>query len=163
FVISWPWVTAFALGGAICWAVRRETGRYALLLCLGAIATFALSYYVQHKGFGYHLSGVLPFLVVFMAVLVDSLMRGSGQPAAVRQWIGPWALFPRSLWWFGLACVLLIAAAGTASKLRHQLVPSSHEPLGVALQVSPSDAGNCESRETSHQAAELVRRIVPAR
>ncbi len=107
FVRSWHWICFLALIGFGFWAWRDRFG-YALVLTLGLAATSAVSFAVQNKGFGYHLAGVLPVLVLFAAVAFDGLdqwRRTSGSRAGSRAAVA------------ALALIGLLAFAGTAKKL----------------------------------------------
>lgn len=72
FVRSWHWISVLAALGLLIWAWRDRLS-HPLVLLLGAAATSALSFAVQNKGFGYHLGGVLPVMILFIAVAFDSL------------------------------------------------------------------------------------------
>ena len=74
FVRSWHWITFLALIG-VGFSVRRDGLSYALVLALGVVATSAVSFTVQNKGFGYHLGGVLTMLVLYVAVMFDQLVH----------------------------------------------------------------------------------------
>lgn len=106
---SWHWITLLGVIGFLFWAWRDRFG-YALILVLGIAATIAISFTVQNKGFGYHLGGVLPILVLFTTVALDSVnnLRIAGSSGLQRR---------GSL----LALVLFgsVAVAGTASKLQN--------------------------------------------
>lgn len=107
FIRSWHWITLLALLGFFFWA-RRDRFGHGLVLLLGIAATSALSFAVQNKGFGYHLAGVLPVLVVFVAVAFDNI---AALRSRARSGIAHFA---------GLALLSLaglLAAAGTYSKL----------------------------------------------
>lgn len=107
FVRSWHWITLLAIVGCGVWAWRDRFG-HALVLALGLIATSALSFAVQNKGFGYHLGGVLPVLVLFVAVAFDGL-------DGMRRQAGSRAMAAVGLLALGLTGAL--ALAGTASKI----------------------------------------------
>lgn len=107
FVRSWHWMTLLAIVGFGFWAARDRLG-YALVFLLGVAATSAVSFAVQNKGFGYHLGGMLPVLVLFVAVSFDGLdgvRRGAG--SVLRRWGALGAL----------GAAALLALAGTTSKL----------------------------------------------
>jgi hypothetical protein len=106
---SWHWMLLLAIIGLILWIWRRRTIDYPLLLMLGLIAVITLSYVVQRKGFGYHLGGALPLMMMFAAVGFDVLRGMIRHPA--RQPSG------RRIMSAVLIGMILLAAAGTATKL----------------------------------------------
>lgn len=108
FVGSWHWVTLLAAVGAIGWVRRERTLSYSLALVLGIGATAALSFVVQDKGFGYHLGGVLPVIVLLASTAFESLStaRAGTESKLFKQTTN--ALF------VGFA---LLAVAGVAKKL----------------------------------------------
>jgi hypothetical protein len=61
---SWHWYLAFgALGAGLWW--RRGRDRFLFAIVVALAATAVLSAYVQRKGFGYHLAGLMPVLALF--------------------------------------------------------------------------------------------------
>ena len=110
---AWHWLGGLALLGTLAWiwaSVRQARASYALAAVWGMIATVILSYFVQNKGFGYHLGGLLLAFSVLIAVLIDRL-------SLAARWRGA-GLWPRA------AMVMLVAAAaltlaGTLKKLSH--------------------------------------------
>jgi len=108
------WMVFLGLIGLSLWI--RRTGRleYPLLLLLGLCAAIALSYVVQRKGFGYHLGGVLPLLILFAAIAFDEVRR-----LAMQAKRPPMA---RAIASAALVGMVLLAASGTAAKLmRHRV------------------------------------------
>lgn len=154
FFGSWHWIVGGALGGIICWVLRPDLNRFLFMLVLGAMATFALSFIVQKKGFGYHLAGMLPFLVLLFAILVDTLARSASDRAATRPWFGPWHRIARPVLWFALLAVLAVGAAGTAVKLRNNLQADWRSPLPVAM--NPVEDDSCESEAAAQSAATYI-------
>lgn len=107
FLKSWHWITAFGLVGLFAWLKRDRFG-HELVLVIGVAATSIVSFFVQNKGFAYHLGGLLTVLVVFVAVGYDwliSLVRAP-KPASRRVLAG-----------MVLAVMAAVTLAGTASKL----------------------------------------------
>ena len=109
FLRSWHWMTLLGLIGFLFWAWRDRFG-YALILVLGIATTLAVSFTVQNKGFGYHLGGMLPVLILLTAVALDSinglrLTASSGLRRTVS--IGALAIFG------------FLTFAGIASKLQN--------------------------------------------
>lgn len=161
FAHSWHWITGLAIAGALCWVMRKDLDRFTLMVVLGAIATGILSFMVQHKGFGYHLGGVLPFLVVLATVAADTLACAASNRAAVETWVGPWRAAPSGFYWASLALVLVIVAAGTALKLRHSIQRTEHGLMPVTMAASSHD-GTCESGDVARSAAAFITNAVPA-
>ena len=84
FTRWWHWMTLCGGIGLVLWIWRDRGLRYPLLLVLGLAAAILLSYFVQNKGFGYHIAGFLPLLVMLTAVALDQAyarMRAAGTPA----------------------------------------------------------------------------------
>jgi len=132
------WMVLLGLIGLALWV--RRTGRleYPLLLLLGLSAAIALSYVVQRKGFGYHLGGVLPLLILFVGIAFDEVRR-----FAIHTTLPPMA---RAIASIALVGMVLLAAAGTAAKLirhraelldlRHGLAPiGTYDKLGEEEQA----------------------------
>jgi hypothetical protein len=67
-VRGWHWYWAFGLGGLISW--WRSGERPVLSVLFALVVTSVGSAYVQLKGFGYHLGGLLPVLAIFASVLI---------------------------------------------------------------------------------------------
>ena len=107
FTRSWHWIVALAVLGGLVWAALRGLNR-ALLLVAGLGAAAILSYFVQNKGFGYHLGGLLPLLTLLVAVAVDGLnqwRKSAGHPAL------------RTLSALALVLGVALITLGTAKKL----------------------------------------------
>lgn len=81
FTRWWHWLSLCGLAGLVLWLMRDRGLRYPLLLVLGLAAAILLSYVAQNKGFGYHIAGFLPLLVMLTAVALDQLdaRRRQGQ------------------------------------------------------------------------------------
>ncbi|MEM9762967.1 MAG: hypothetical protein AAF968_10700 [Pseudomonadota bacterium] len=106
FLRSWHWIAALALLGAAAWLWRDRAG-FALFLLLGIMATNALSFIVQDKGFAYHLGGLLPVMVLFSAAAFDMLLRVRQQTSGAAR------LFTTAV----LLLAALVTLAGTGKKL----------------------------------------------
>lgn len=72
FVISWHWLSLCSVLGLILWIFRGRLS-YSIAVVLGLGAAAMLSFYVQGKGFGYHLGGFLTLLTLLTAVAIDHL------------------------------------------------------------------------------------------
>ena len=145
FLRSWHWMMLLATPGLLLWAVQSVRDR-ALLLVLGLTANILLSYLVQNKGFGYHFAGLLPVVVLFIAVLLDighQRYRAS-ENATARGAIG----------------VMLLAAIGltllgTAKKL--QSMPAVAATIGGAgAAVDPSRTADYLSSTEALAVARLI-------
>ena len=79
----WHWMALFAGAGLLMWLCRRGL-RAELLLVVGLGLTILLSYFVQGKGFGYHLGGLIPLLVLLTAVSIDQLLEICAGATSVR-------------------------------------------------------------------------------
>lgn len=159
FARSWHWLTLGAIGGLVSWALRTELNRHLIMLLMGAMATFTLSFIVQNKGFGYHLGGFLPFMVLLFAVLVDSSARAATNGKEAQPWIGTWHRIPKTALWLGLAGVLALGALGTISKLRNNLAFVGEGPLTIVMKT-PTASG-CESAKVAESAAAFIAKTVP--
>ncbi|MET0249978.1 MAG: hypothetical protein ABW164_09650 [Sphingobium sp.] len=107
------WMVFLGLIGLALWVWRTRRLEYPLLLLLGLSAAIALSYVVQRKGFGYHLGGVLPLLILFVGIAFDEVRR-----FAMHMTRPPMA---RSIASAALVGMVLLAASGMAAKLiRHR-------------------------------------------
>ena len=159
FARSWHWIALGAIGGLVSWALRTELNRHLLMLLIGAMATFALSFIVQNKGFGYHLGGFLPVMVLLFAVLVDTGARAATNRKSVEAWIGPWHRIAQPALWLALASMLAIGALGTIIKLRNNLVFDGAAPLSIAM--TPPAANGCESAAVADAAADFIAKTVP--
>ena len=87
FTRWWHWMTLCGGIGLVLWILRDRGLGYPLLLVLGLAAAILLSYFVLNKGFGYHIAGFLPLLVMLTAVALDQTcarMRAAGSPGARR-------------------------------------------------------------------------------
>lgn len=123
----WHWILALALLGGVIWGIRHGAVR-GLLLVVGLAVMVILSYFVQNKGFGYHLGGLLPLMILLNGVAVDGLAtwaREGGTRLALRR--------------LALLAVATLMVLGTASKLwsyreniahlaRGEFIPVQHNP-----------------------------------
>ncbi|RQP05849.1 MAG: hypothetical protein D1H97_10700 [Paracoccus sp. BP8] len=108
FTRWWHWLTLCAGIGLLLWVLRDRGLRYPLWLLLGLAAAILLSYAAQRKGFGYHIAGFLPLLVMLCAVALDQTAerwRAAADPLRQRA--------------FGAALLAMaaLAVAGTGAKL----------------------------------------------
>ena len=73
------------LGGAglVLWLYRRGP-RLEVLLISGLGLTMILSYFVQGKGFGYHLGGLIPLLVMLTSVCIEELLAISSETTTIE-------------------------------------------------------------------------------
>lgn len=111
----WHWITLCSLIGLGLWLLRDRRLGYPLMLVLGLAAAVAVSYIAQHKGFGYHLAGLLTLLTMLTSVAFDQLTERtlSGQTPSRRRLLAALTL-----------ALVALAMLGTASKLyshRHLL------------------------------------------
>jgi hypothetical protein len=99
---GWHWYLGFGAAGAAMWWMRGERLIFGLLACL--FSTALISYYVQLKGFGYHLGAWLPVLAALIAELLAwavGVLRERRVTATAA----------------AALVVVAVAVAGTASKL----------------------------------------------
>lgn len=73
FTRWWHWMTLCGVIGLALWLMRDRGLRYPLMLVLGLAVAILLSFFAQNKGFGYHIAGFLPLLVMLTAVALDQL------------------------------------------------------------------------------------------
>lgn len=110
---STHWMFFLGLMGLALWIWRTRTLEYPLMLLLGLSAAIVLSYVVQRKGFGYHLGGALPVLIMFTAIAFDEVRRFATQTTRPPR--------ARAIASAALVGMVLLAVSGTASKLvRHR-------------------------------------------
>ena len=98
------WLTIAGVIGGLLWLLLGKS-RKGLWLLTAMIATIFLSYFVQNKGFAYHLGGLIPILL---------LLGCAGAEAAVR--------LPLASFWGrngAVALVALFLIAGTSLRLIH--------------------------------------------
>lgn len=111
FVRSWNWICLLGAIGLVVW-FRRDRASNSLVLLFGVAATSIVSFFVQAKGFGYHLGGLLPVLVLLAAVAFDGADGLRRRASSARARAASLAL---------LVPMALLAVAGTASKLENFL------------------------------------------
>lgn len=104
----WHWMTLCGLAGLALWITRDRGLRYPLMLVLGLAGAVLLSFFAQGKGFGYHLAGFLPLLVMLTAVALDRLA------AARRDASGP---RHRAMAGGALVAMTALVVAGIGAKL----------------------------------------------
>jgi hypothetical protein len=153
FAKSWHWITLFALCGMAFWGRRRDINRHALLLAIGGVATGALSFVVQHKGFPYHLAGVLPFLVVLLAVLVDSLVMF----IAERYRAGLLRKVPVQLTIGALSVILGVIVIGITYKISNSTFSAPHTQIGYTLNDPSLQGKSCEDGVTASVVAGIIK------
>lgn len=68
----WRWPLAVAIGGAALWGMDpARRGRFGLTIA-ALILTVIVSFFVQNKGFPYHLSGLVPLMLLSAAAGIDA-------------------------------------------------------------------------------------------
>ena len=141
---SWHWIAALATIGLLSWFGAAGLSR-ALVMVLGLMATVLVSFLLQNKGFGYHLSGLLPVLCLLLAIMVDR----------VALWWSSASTGP-SRWGLGIALAssLALITVGTANKL------ASLRPQAQALSEGRFEPYyNGEGRPSWAEVTEMVRLI----
>ncbi len=108
FTRWWHWLTLCGLVGLGLWIMRDRGIGYPLMLVLGLAAAIMLSYFVQGKGFGYHIAGFLPLLVMLTAVALDQVFE------RMRRAASPWR---QGAFGGALLVMALLVVAGTGAKL----------------------------------------------
>lgn len=141
---SWHWITALGALGALLWALQRGAAR-GLMLVAGLIVTVLVSYVVQNKGFGYHLGGLLPLMVLLTAVAIDRLVR-------LRQNL-PTPLL-RAAAFVGLTATITLAGFGTAKKLWSEQAAMLRLTGGEFV---PSHAGGQPDWDEVRRSVDLIR------
>jgi len=134
---SWHWITLCAALGSVAWLIGRRSTR-ALILVLGIAATAILSFYVQNKGFVYHLGGLLPVLTILVAAFLDLLVSARNGTSGFRRSV-------MSVMLFGFVA---LCAAGSAKKIA-SFAPNAFSIVTTGLSpiyTSPSQA-NWEDRK----------------
>jgi hypothetical protein len=109
-VISQPmgWLAiAGALGGCV-WVINASVIPTHLCLMVGMVSTVWISYFVQNKGFGYHLGGLIPLLTL--------LALGAPELAQRTKRI-------REASCAATLCVVVILCAGLARRTQHYVIP----------------------------------------
>ncbi len=133
----WIWLAVTGAAGMTFWVATRKLRVHTMLL-VGMVATVLISYTVQNKGFGYHLSGLIPlFLLSAVGGAELGISTAPLRPAAVR--IGSLVL---------ALTILLVLAAGLTRRVQHNLVPQlsriAHSGLSMAIAV-PDDRSEKEA------------------
>jgi hypothetical protein len=98
------WLTIAGALGALLWLVLGRS-RQGLWLLAAMIVTILLSYFVQNKGFAYHLGGLIPILLILGCVGAAAAMRFPLTSARVRN--------------AAAALVAMVLLAGTGLRLVH--------------------------------------------
>jgi hypothetical protein len=128
------WLTIAGGLGALLWLVSGRP-RQGLWLLGAMVATILLSYFVQNKGFAYHLGGLIPILFV---------LASAGAEAALRM---PLSSSPARNAAAGLIALLLVS--GTSLRLIHA--------LPTAPDWGRQEAGRPLSLEDSLALARIIR------
>jgi hypothetical protein len=126
---SWHWIVVLGLLGGAIWGVQRGWSR-GLLLIVGLVAAVLLSYFAQNKGFGYHLGGLLPLMVVLIAAGVDGLnrWRREARRPALRHLAALGLLFAIALAGLGSAKKLWAYRDNAVALLHGDFAPVQHDP-----------------------------------
>ena len=142
---SWHWLSLFSAIGILLWIFRRGPS-VELFLVLGIALTIVLSYFVQGKGFGYHLGGLIPLFVLTTAVAIDLLTDIYSATRARLRWIA------------GACMIVMIAitAAGTASKA-NSLAPQFRTL--ASGRFAPVHSGGPSDALTHEEMQKIVQRI----
>ena len=123
---SWHWIAAVAAIGALLWA-RSGRNMQALALILGIAGTILLSYFVQNKGFGYHLGGLLLLFCLLIGVAFDTIATGRRKATTSR------AHFLITGVLIGVTALVM---AGTGKKIAGTLPPDF---LAASFRLIPND------------------------
>ena len=107
--IAWLLIAGM-LGGCI-WVTNATVILRHLTLLVGMVGTVWISYFVQNKGFGYHLGGLIPILTL--------LALGGAELAVQTQQTRP----VRAASWAAALCILLVVSAGVARRTQHYVLP----------------------------------------
>jgi hypothetical protein len=131
------WLVIGGVAGAALWAALGR-GRQALWLLIGMLAIFLLSYFVQNKGFGYHLAGLIPALFLVGVAAVEAVAKPPFKARVVQN---------------GMAAVLaLLLVAGVGARLAHAIPRApdwgrqeQDNPMPVADAIAFADIIRSES------------------
>lgn len=174
FTRWWHWMTLCAGIGLILWLLRDRAARYALLLVLGLAAAILLSYVVQRKGFGYHIAGFLPLLVMLTAVALDQVfarLHAAGTPGLRRLILGA-AIAMTALVALGIGAKLARTASLLGDYWRNGVAPvTGNFGISAEDQARIVDIIRSESTPedrmlqygTSYQIPYLAQRLPPHR
>lgn len=136
FFRFWHWMTLGATVGLVAWLIRRGLD-YPLALVAGLAVTMLISYFVQNKGFIYHLGGFVPLMVLLSAAGINILWE-------LRSGAGLSGSFAKIL----CALIVLGCALGAGKKLyeeRDKLMIALRD--GVARPVAPPTQRNAQETE----------------
>lgn len=126
FTRWWHWLSLCGAVGLVLWLMRDRGQRYPLLLVIGLAAAILLSYVAQNKGFGYHIAGFLPLLVMLGAVALDQLdaRRRLSRAPGRRRFLGLAIAAMAGLVVLGSGTKLAKSLPLLADYLAHGLAPS---------------------------------------
>jgi len=103
---DWHWPTLLSIVGFSLW-IYRDGLKKEIVILFGLLATFLVSYFVQRKGFGYHLGGLLPVLAIMAVASAELLYRFSAEHTGRRKQV-----------WAGLtAAAIALMVAGSVKKI----------------------------------------------
>lgn len=174
FTRWWHWLSFAGLVGGVLWLLRDHGLRYPLMLVLGLTSAILLSYFVQNKGFGYHLAGFIPLLAMLTAVAIDQLAVRARQAPSPRR---------RRLAALAMGSLATMTVLGTGAKLVSDArfltdyLQNGISPVPASYDIPAADQAKmialilAESRPqdtlaqygTSYQIAYLTQRLPPHR
>jgi hypothetical protein len=142
---SWHWILLLGLTGLALWLRRSRSLSYPLLLLIGLLINIVVSYVVQRKGFGYHLGGLLPVLVLLCAVCFDEL-RGLVVRTARHTFAHKFALVTL------LVFVVLATSGVTLKLLKHR-----HEAADLRKGLTPVASYDHVTGSEEAQMVDIIR------
>lgn len=113
------WPSLVAISAAPLWVWRRiapQRDGWAPVYILSLVVTVLVSYFVQNKGFGYQLGGLIPLFMLSAALGIEGGVRAlaSKDRASGARWL----VYPA----LGLAVSLL--GVGIAARIQHSILPA---------------------------------------
>ena len=114
------WLTIIGGLGALLWLWSGRSRHGLWLICAMGLTAF-VSYLVQNKGFGYHLAGAIPLIVMLGCAGADVTLAGPLRLAPVRSGAG--------------VLIALLLVAGVSLRIVHALRPMA--PSAARMQSSP--------------------------